>query len=220
MKIDLLMTADNRLGLLADEAFEHGIAAAMFEAESGHVWLEYTEMAGTFELNIPAAEEYFEPFRMAEQFGIPLELGIYRDEKIQDAVQLPVAVVGAKTGMPRLQRLQSRSVLRFEHFMHSVISGQPLHRDNLGDEDSASGIAADVSPAALELAPQLQRQRQLEAAPKATPQAGPSAPGLGSGGSGAAMPRAGDQGGQARTSRKGTPHRRGSTQGGYRGNRG
>ena len=179
MKIDLLMTADNRLGVLADAPFEHGIAAAMFEAESGYIWLEYIDMAGTLDLNIPAAEEYFEPFHMAGQFGIPLEMGIYTDDQIQDALQLPVAVVGGCKGLPRLQHQTSRSVLRFEHFMKSVISGQPLHRDNLGDEDSASGIAADVSPAALALAPQLQRQRQLEAAPDAKPQIGPGAPGPG-----------------------------------------
>lgn len=213
VKIDLLMTADNRLGLLADDTFDHNIAAALFDAESGHVWLEYTEMAGTFDLNIPVAEEYCEPFHIAGQFGIALELGIYVDEKIQDAVQLPVAIVGPKTGMPRLQHQQSRSVLRFEHFMKSVISGQPLHRDNLGDEDSASGIASDISPAALELAPQLQRQRQLEAAPRATPQAGPSAPGLGGGNS---MPASGSQSGQQRSPRQSTTRRHGSTQGGNR----
>jgi hypothetical protein len=204
------MTADNRIGILADAPFEHDIAAAMFEAESGYVWLEYTDMAGTFDLNIPAAEEYFEPFRMAGQFGIPLELGVYTDDQIEDAVQLPVAVVGGHTGMPRLQHQASRSILRFEHFMKSVISGQPLHRDNLGDEDSASGIAADVSPAALELAPQLQRQRQLEAAPKTAPQAGPNAPGLGGAASGGGAPVGkGQQGGslQAGTQRRDTSQR-------------
>lgn len=195
------MTADNRLGVLADEPFEHDIAAVMFESGSGHVWFEYMEMAGTFDLNIPVSEEYFEAFYMAGQVGISLELGIFTDKQIQDAVQLPVAIVGTNSGLPRLQNQQSRSVLRFEHFMKSVISGQPLHRDNLGDEDSASGIASDVSPAALELAPQLQRQRQLEAAPKATPQAGPSAPGLGGGGGsggGGAMPARGARHGASR----------------------
>ena len=194
MKIDLLMTADNRLGILSDAFFENDIAAAMFEADSGNVWLEYTDMAGTFEMNIPVAGEYVEPFHLAGQFDISLELGVFAE------------------GMPRLQQHQSRSVLRFEHFMKSVISGQPLHRDDLGDEDSASGIAADVSPAALELAPQLQRQRQLEAAPKATPQAGPKAPGLGAGGNSGGMisPQTGGGGQQSATPHQ-TPRRPGTS---------
>ncbi len=55
-----------------------------------------------------------------------------------------------------------------EHWLKSVVSGQPLHRDDLGVENDSSGTLRGVSPAVLQLAPQLKQELavQLSNAPK------------------------------------------------------
>jgi hypothetical protein len=72
------------------------------------------------------------------------------------------------------------SIAQAEHWLRSVVMGQPLHRDNLGMEDSSNGTMRGVSPVTLKLAPQLQQElaQELQMAPKAeltisTPKMGP-----------------------------------------------
>lgn len=74
------------------------------------------------------------------------------------------------------------SIAQAQHWLKTVVSGQPIHRDNLGEEDSSSGSLRGISPATLELAPQLQRElsQELAAAPK--PELTMKAPSLGIGG--------------------------------------
>ena len=74
------------------------------------------------------------------------------------------------------------SIAQAQHWLKSVVSGQPIHRDDLGVEDSSSGSLRGISPASLELAPQLQRElsQELAAAPK--PELKINAPSLGIGG--------------------------------------
>ena len=74
------------------------------------------------------------------------------------------------------------SIAQAQHWLKTVVSGQPIHRDDLGEEDSSSGTLRGVSPATLQLAPQLQREltQELAAAPK--PELTIKAPSLGIGG--------------------------------------
>ena len=69
-----------------------------------------------------------------------------------------------------------------QHWLKSVISGQPLHRDELGEENKSNGTLSGVSPATLQLVPQLQRElsQELAAAPK--PELKITAPSMGPGG--------------------------------------
>jgi hypothetical protein len=74
------------------------------------------------------------------------------------------------------------SIAQAEHWLKSVISGQPLHRENLGEENASNGTLRGVSPVALKLAPQLQRElsQELQNAPKPAPTL--SVPTMGPGG--------------------------------------
>lgn len=89
------------------------------------------------------------------------------------------------------------SVEKFLNFMRAVTAGQPLHRDDLGDEDSSkSSVLGGMSVATLQLAPQLQQQRTREAAPRVAPRAAPPSMGMGGGGGGGGrVVRGGGQGG-------------------------
>lgn len=74
------------------------------------------------------------------------------------------------------------TIAQADHWLKSVVMGQPIHRDNLGEENASSGTMRGVSPSTLQLAPQLQRERnmELENAPK--PEYKISAPSMGPGG--------------------------------------
>lgn len=63
------------------------------------------------------------------------------------------------------------SIAQAEHWLKTVVAGQPLHRDNLGEENASSGTLRGISPTSLQLAPQLQRDlsQELQNAPKPAP---------------------------------------------------
>ena len=77
------------------------------------------------------------------------------------------------------------SIAQAQHWLKTVISGQPIHRDDLGEENESSGSLRGVSPATLQLAPQLQRElsQELQNAPKFQPSM--SGPKMGLGGNSA-----------------------------------
>lgn len=74
------------------------------------------------------------------------------------------------------------SIAQAQHWLKSVTSGQPIHRDDLGAENESGGTLRGISPSTLQLAPQLQREltQELAAAPK--PELKISAPSMGIGG--------------------------------------
>jgi len=82
------------------------------------------------------------------------------------------------------------SIQEAEYWLKSVVSGQPIHRDELGEENSSSGTLRGISPRTLQLAPQLQNQlaQELQNAPKFD---GPqiSVPGMSPGGNTTSGPR-------------------------------
>jgi hypothetical protein len=53
-------------------------------------------------------------------------------------------------------------IQRAEHWLKTVVGGQPLNRDDLGEEDSSNGTLRGISPTVLKLAPQLQQTMQQE----------------------------------------------------------
>lgn len=62
-------------------------------------------------------------------------------------------------------------ISEFQLFMRDARGGQAIHRENLGDDRNSGSIMRGMSAATLQLAPQLQQQRQREmvAAPKPVP---------------------------------------------------
>lgn len=75
------------------------------------------------------------------------------------------------------------SIAQAEHCLKTAVMGQPLHRENLGEENASSGTLRGVSPVSLRLAPQLQRElsQELQNAPKPAPTLA-AAPKMGPGG--------------------------------------
>ena len=55
-------------------------------------------------------------------------------------------------------------IQRAQHWLKTVVSGQPLNRDDLGEEDASNGTLRGISPVALKLAPQLQQTMTQELA--------------------------------------------------------
>lgn len=74
------------------------------------------------------------------------------------------------------------SIAQAQHWLKSVTMGQPVHRDDLGAEDSSSGTLRGISPVTLQLAPQLQRELSHELAATPRPELKISAPSMGIGG--------------------------------------
>lgn len=74
------------------------------------------------------------------------------------------------------------TIAQADHWLKSVTSGQPIHRDNLGEEDASNGTMRGITPATLQLAPQLQRERNLELQQAPKPELKITAPSMGIGG--------------------------------------
>ena len=183
MNIDLLLTQRGELGFLCDEDFLNPVAGAMFDAESCQMSQEFADM-DSLDLNIPVDYNFTEQLLYARS----MQLGSIVDGQITTSRQIPVVLINDPYGgPPTMPGKSSDSVLRFESFLKACISGQPIHRDDLGDESTAESVVSGINTAVLQFAPQLARQRAMEAAPKATLDLGPqiSGPGgMGGGGGG------------------------------------
>ncbi len=80
--------------------------------------------------------------------------------------------------------MSTTNIAQAEQWLKTVISGQPIHRDDLGEENESSGTLRGVSPSVLQLAPQLQRELSNELATAPKVDLGPriSTPGMSPGG--------------------------------------
>jgi hypothetical protein len=181
MDIDLLFSDRGHAGLIANRNFIKKLAGVLLDTESGLVTLEYTDM-DVLELNIPIDPDFLAPLERVQTVYI----GAVIDGNIAQAYQVPLMFLDDPYALQN-PPAQARTPLRaFEHFIKSCINGQPLHREDLGDEDNSTCVLGDAMPTALQFAPHLARRHALEAAPQTpTPRgpAGPSGPGLGGGGS-------------------------------------
>lgn len=182
MNIDLLVSNQNIVGLVGDEVIKGNIAGVMFDAETGIMTLEFTDI-DEVELNIPVEARLAEVIveRMDIQYGV-LENGAFGVTK-----QLPLILLNDPFGGANMGQFPVKprnSVMDFENFMKRCVAGQPVHRDDLGDEAAAESVMSGFNPAVLQFAPHLARQRTMEATPKMAP-SGPG-PSMGMGGGGGA----------------------------------
>ena len=194
MNIDLLFTEMGEAGLICDENPVKKALGITFDTKSGTMTAEYADMDFQ-ELNIPVESEYFEALDRNQQ----IHVGAVKEGKISQAYQIPFMFLDDPYRGENIKKMKEiqNPLQTFEAFVKSCVVGQPVHRDDLGDEDTMGCVLGDSSPSSLQFAPHLERRVQMEAGPKAMPQLnlGPSAPGLGLGSSGSAQPPR-QQGGQ------------------------
>lgn len=185
VNIDLLFTSEGEAGLVSDTELVHPVAGIMYDALTGLLALEFAD-TDSMELNIPVEQSAGDALLHRHD----LHAGIIQKGVIADGRQVPLVLIndpfgGGNTGAFAVR--PRKSLAAFENFMKRCISGQPVHRADLGNEDKGGSILGGINPAVLEFAPHLARQRTLEASPHLAPQHAP--PGLGLGGSGAQRAR-------------------------------
>lgn len=181
MNIDLLFTAEGEAGLICSENPMKKAIGIVFDTQTGVLTAEYADM-DYLELNIPVEGDFFEALDRSAQ----IHLGAVKNGNISQAYQIPFMFLDDPYRTEALKNVpQPANPLRaFEFFVKSCVTGQPVHRDDLGDEDAMGCILGDAVPSSLEFAPHLARRHAMEAAPKAAPTLGPSGPSMGLGGSG------------------------------------
>jgi len=181
MNIDLLFTQDGEAGLIASDIPVKKIAGVLLDTQSGLMSFEYADM-DHLELNIPIDAEFFSVLDGCSM----LHIGSYKNEHIAQAYQIPLMFLDDPYRGDMLGQAQDHPMplTAFGQFIKRCIAGQPVHRDDLGDDDAMGCILGDAVPSALQFAPHLVRRLGMEAKPSAQPSGpGPSAPGLGGGSS-------------------------------------
>ena len=197
MNIDLLLSENDKCGLVCDEAFEANVVGVVFDAQAHMMALELANH-DAIDLNIPI-EESFSDILL---FQPTIQVGVIADGRIEDARQVPLMYINDPYGgqMENRQKGSSATPLsEFERFIKKCERGQPLHRNDLDDDEFAGSVMGGMSPALLQFAPHLARQRNMEAAPTLQPDApAPKGPGMslgGGGGGGVARHTGGGHGG-------------------------
>jgi hypothetical protein len=184
MNIDLLFNARGEAGLLSSENFIKKLVGIVLDTQNGAISLEFADM-NHMELNIPVEEEYFRHLEM-----IPLmHVGAVKSGKIAQAYQVPLMLQDDPYRADAFKnvRVPKKPLEAFHYFVKTCVLGQPVHRDDAGDESTAGCILGDALPSSLEFAPHLARRHTMEVAPTASPTMAP--PGMGLGGSGGSSGR-------------------------------
>ena len=182
MNIDLFLGPHGEAGLLCDRIPGPDVAGAIFDAQTMELTIEYAQAEEPLHLNIPVEAEY----RDVLLFSHKIYIGMLKDGLIAETLIVPLLYLndpyGSDFGQGSPLAKAKRSLIGFEQFMKRCDAAQPVHREDLGDENSAGCVLRGMDPHALEFVPQLVRQRMLETGPRAATIA--SAPGLHMGGSG------------------------------------
>ena len=200
MNIDLLFTNQGEAGLIANENFARKIAGIVFDTQSGIFTIEFADM-DFMDLNIPVEPEYNQHLDM----NTIIHVGSVKDGHIGQAYQVPLMF----SDDPYRNEIMkpeppAQPLAAFAYFMKQCVVGQPVFRDDLGDEDSMGCVLGSASPSSLEFAPHLARRHGLEVRPTAQPSI--NAPGMGLGGSSGG-------GGGGGTYRQGNQNNKGSNSG-------
>lgn len=179
MNIDLLVTQKGEVGLLSSENLVKKAIGVLFDPEQGFLSFEFADM-DSMDLNIPVEGE-FTP--MLDSCPL-IHFGAVKDGKIAQAYQIPLMFLNDpyRTQAYRSAKPSPKPLAAFSYFIRACTLGQPVHRDDAGDESTMGCILGDSLPSALQFAPHLARRHTMEVAPSAAPHI--NAPGLGLGGSG------------------------------------
>jgi len=185
MDIDLLFTGQGEAGLIANGNFVKKAIGIVFDPKTGIMTVEYAD-SDYMELNIHIESDYHAMLDANAQ----IHIGAVKNGNIAQAYQVPLMFLDDpyRGEMLRNVKQPANPLQAFNYFVKRCTAGQPVHRDDLGDEKSMGCILGDAVPGALQFAPHLARRHALEAGVKGPTHAprmgGPSAPGLGGSGGG------------------------------------
>lgn len=177
MDIDLLFTQRGEAGLISSENFIQKVIGALFDLQTGVLTLEYADM-DHLELNIPIDSAFFETLDSCGQ----VHLGAVKNGHIAQAYQIPFMFLDDPYRAEAIGSLRqpANPLDAFNNFVKRCVTGQPVHREDLGNEETMGCILGDAVPASLQFAPHLARRHAHEIRPAAAPSApGLSVPGLG-----------------------------------------
>ncbi len=178
MDIDLFLTGQSEAAMVCGGTFRSPVAGIILDAQTQELTLEFAD-GNTFHLNIPVEEAHKEKLLFAHRMYV----GYLEGGLLMDSFEVPLFYLndpyGSSFGDESPLAKARRSVLAFEQFMRRCNFAQGLHRDNLSDEDGARSVLRGVDPHRLKYSPTLQRQMQLNVAPKTD--TAPQMPGPGGG---------------------------------------
>lgn len=164
MNIDLLLTSKGEPGLICDGPFDAPAVAVIFDLQERQLYVEMEE-SDSLPLNISISEEFIEDLTYSDIIGI----GVIVEEEITESLQVPVITLEEGDFRPSLKNMsggRTSSVVYFERFLKSCSKGQPIHRDDLGNEASINTVMQATQMMAPQFSPKLEHQRRLEAGPR------------------------------------------------------
>jgi hypothetical protein len=181
MNIDILFTPAGETGLIASENLFKKAAGVVLDTATGTLTLEYAD-SDYMDLNIPIESDFFETLEHCTH----IHIGAVKAGHIAQAYQVPFMFLDDPYRGQKRTTTSENPLMAFNYFVKQCRFGQPVHRDNLGDEDSMGCILGDATPASLQFAPHLAKRHALEAGIRAAPTYAPrmAGPGLGGGSSG------------------------------------
>lgn len=182
MNIDLFLTPHGEAGLLCDHSFKNTVVGLILDAQTRDITLEFADSGEPFHLNIPVDMVHHEKLLFAHRMHVAyLEGGL-----LAGSVEVPLLYLndpyGSYFGQGSPLAKPKKSLTAFEEFMKRCAFAQSLHRDNLGDEDSARSVLRGMDPYHMTYTPSLMRERQLASSPVAGISQGPQGPALGGSG--------------------------------------
>lgn len=189
MNIDLLFTHEGEAGLISDDQIPSKVAGVLFDPEIGLLTLEFADM-DFMDMNISVDGE----FNGLLDLNTRIHIGTLKGGKIDQAYQIPLLF----TDDPYKSEIAApekggNPLMAFEYFMKRCVTGQPVFRDDLGDEQNMGCILGEASPVSLQFAPHLARALAHEIRMNVGPSI--NAPGLGLGSRGSASSGGGTYGG-------------------------
>ena len=159
--------------MLCSEGFDTLPAGAIFDAETMEVTIEFPQDS-PFHMNITVEDQLRDRILLVRK----LYMGFLENGLIADTLEVPLLDLndpygtqfGGPSGPPR------RAMVQFEVFMRECNAAQPLHREDLGDENASGSVLKGMDPKHLQFVPQLIRQRMMDMGGPAMEAAGPSSP--------------------------------------------
>ncbi len=183
MDIDLLFSDDGQAGLITARNFIKKIAGVTFETSTSTMALEYIDQDEAL-LNIPVENTFIENLDLCAQ----IHIGAIQNGQISQAYQVPLLFLDDpyRAEMITASARSIQPLGEFANFMTKCAFGQPINRNDLGNEEASGCILDENSRSSLDFAPHLIRRHSMENAPRAIPVNVPnfSIPGLGNSGSG------------------------------------